>query len=74
MSIFDVDKYEVEFEGSTFIVYDDRDGVSLAARGNAVEGGNDKIGMTLGKIFDELSKEFGIHYIATTILNGKQVA
>jgi hypothetical protein len=61
------EKYEVEFEGQKFFVYDDADGASIAP----VE--EDGIGsMALGQIFDTLS-QFHISTVAIDILKGRRV-
>ena len=60
-------KYEVEFEGQKFYVYDDAEGASIAP----VE--EDGIGsMALGQIFDTLS-QFHISTVAIDILKGRRV-
>jgi hypothetical protein len=62
------DKYEVEFEGNKFYVYDDAEGASI----EPVE--EDGIGsMTLGQIFDTLS-QYHISTVAIDILKGRRVA
>jgi len=61
------DKYEVEFEGQKFYVYDDADGASIApVEENGVGS------MALGQIFDSLS-EFHISTVAIQILKGRRV-
>jgi hypothetical protein len=60
-------KYEVEFEGNKFYVYDDAAGASISP----VE--EDGIGsMALGQIFDTLS-QFHISTVAIDILKGRRV-
>jgi hypothetical protein len=60
-------KYEVEFEGNKFYVYDDAEGASISP----VE--EDGIGsMALGQIFDTLS-QFHISTVAIDILKGRRV-
>jgi hypothetical protein len=60
-------KYEVEFEGNKFYVYDDAEGASISP----VE--EDGIGsMALGQIFDSLS-QFHISTVAIQILKGRRV-
>jgi hypothetical protein len=62
-------KYEVEFEGRKFYIYDDIGGASIRPV-NESEAGS----YFLGEVFDNLDKMFSIAFIAIEILKGKKVA
>lgn len=62
------DKYEVEFEGNKFYVYDDSEGASIAPVEEDGPGS-----MALGQIFDSLD-HLHISTIAINIMKGKRVA
>jgi hypothetical protein len=62
-------KYEVEFEGRKFYIYDDIGGVSISPVNES-----EAASFFLGEVFDNLEKTFSIAFIATEILKGKKVA
>ena len=62
-------KYEVEFEGRKFYIFDDAEGASISPVNE-----NEAASYFLGEVFDNLDKMFSTAFIATVILKGKKVA
>ena len=62
-------KYEVEFEGRKFYIYDDVAGASISPVNES-----EAASYFLGEVFDTLEKRFSVSFIATEILKGKKVA
>jgi hypothetical protein len=61
-------KYEVEFEGRKFYIYDDVAGASIAPVNES-----EAASFFLGEVFDNLEQSFSVAYIATEILKGRKV-
>jgi hypothetical protein len=61
-------KYEVEFEGRKFYIFDDVAGASIAPVNQS-----EAASFFLGEVFDNLEKTFSVSFIATEILKGKKV-